>query len=100
MTYDDSATDIYIDPRGHLVERIDMAGQEVHLHYRDIPESDITTVHGLRVTTPLRTVIDAASDGDAENLALMVGNCLGRGRVRALRQAGRPKGRRGAQISD
>lgn len=79
MTHDDYATDIYIDPRDHLVERIDMAGQEVHLHYRDIPESDITTVHGLRVTTPLRTVIDVASDGDAENLALMVGNCLGRG---------------------
>lgn len=67
MTYDDSASDMYIDPRGHLVERIDMGGQQVHVHYRDIPESDITTVHGLRVTTPLRTVIDIASDGDAEN---------------------------------
>lgn len=56
-----------------------MDGQEVYVHYRDIPESDVTTLHGLRVTTPLRTVIDIASDGDAENLALMVGNCLGRG---------------------
>src|SRR5437016_14407518 len=45
--------DIYIDSNGCPTERIGVGGQEVVVHYDDIPESDITTVRGLRVTTPI-----------------------------------------------
>ena len=69
----------YLDPRGHSVEHMNVDGQEVHLHYRDVPESYITTVHGLRLTTPLRTVIDIAPKVDEDQLELMVRNCLERG---------------------
>ena len=69
----------YRDPRGHLVERVHVDGQEVHLHYRDVPESDITTLHGVRLTTPLRTVLDIAPTVDGDQLELMVQSCLERG---------------------
>lgn len=54
-------------------------GQEVIIHYDDIPESDVTTVDGLRCTTPLRTVIDLASQVDRAELAQMVQECVDRG---------------------
>lgn len=79
MPFDESVPVYYLDPRGHLVEHIDVDGQEVHLHYRDVPESDITTLHGLRLTTPLRTVIDIAPTVDEDQLELMVQDCLDRG---------------------
>ena len=60
------------------MERVHLDGQEVHLHYRDIPESDITTLHGLRLTTPLRTVIDIAPTVDEGQRELMVQDCLDR----------------------
>ena len=46
MSLERGALVFYLDPRGHLVERVNMDGQEVHLHYRDVPESNITTLHG------------------------------------------------------
>ena len=79
MPFDESVPVYYLDPRGHLVEHVTVDGQEVHLHYRDIPESDITTLHGLRLTTPLRTVIDIAPTVDGDQLAIMVQDCLDRG---------------------
>lgn len=79
MAFGDAARVYYLDPRGHFVERVHLDGQEVHLHYRDIPESDITTLHGLRLTTPLRTVIDIAPTVDEGQLELMVQDCLDRG---------------------
>ena len=60
MTYEPTHSEFTIDPRGFLIERTTINGEEVILHYRDIPESDITTLHGIRLTTPLRTVIDLA----------------------------------------
>ena len=64
MSFDESVPVYSLDPRGHVVEHVNVDGQEVHLHYRDIPESEITTLHGLRLTTPLPTVIDIASTVD------------------------------------
>lgn len=49
------------------------------MHYDDIPESDITTVRGLRVTTPIRTVIDIAPDMPAPDLERIIRDCLDRG---------------------
>lgn len=79
MSLESAALVFHMDPRGHLVEHVQMDGQEVHLHYRDVPESDITTLHGVRLTTPLRTVIDIAPMVDEDQLELMVQNCLERG---------------------
>ena len=79
MPFDESVPVYYLDPRGHLVERVIADGQEVHLHYRDVPESDITTLHGVRLTTPLRTAIDIAPMVDGDQVELMVQDCLERG---------------------
>jgi hypothetical protein len=50
----------------------------VIVHYEDIPETDITVRHGIRVTTPLRTVIDIAPDVALTELERIVGDCLDR----------------------
>jgi len=44
--------------RSSPVKRRRIAGQPVMLHYRDVPDSDITTRDGIRLTTTLRTIID------------------------------------------
>ena len=59
-------------------ERKWLGGQEVIVHYDDVPETDITTVGGIRVTTALRTVIDIAPDVDAAHLDEIVHDCLKR----------------------
>ena len=61
-----------VDANGCLTEDFDVAGGSIRLHYEDIPESDITTVDGIRVTTPLRTVIDLAAELDTTELDRMV----------------------------
>ena len=71
--------DVYIDSNGCLTERIRVRGQEVVVHYDDIPESDITNVDGLRVTTPIRTVIDVAPDVHPRELRRIIQDCLDRG---------------------
>ena len=38
--------DFYVDANGCLTERIALGGQEVIVHYADVPDSDITTVNG------------------------------------------------------
>ena len=78
MTYEPTDSEFTIDPRGFLIERTTINGEDVIRHYRDIPESDITTLHGIRLTTPLRTVIDLAPAVDDDHLALMVHDCLDR----------------------
>lgn len=67
-----------IDANGCLTETINLGDQKVVVHYDDIPESDITTVRGLRVTTPLRTVIDLAPELSDPDLERIVDNCLDR----------------------
>ena len=58
----------YLDSNGVLTEHITAGGQDVIVHYDDVPESDITTVDGIRCTTALRTVIDLAPDGSPGGL--------------------------------
>lgn len=67
-----------IDANGCLTQTIKLGDQKVVVHYDDIPESDITTVRGLRVTTPLRTVIDLAPELSGADLERIVADCLER----------------------
>jgi hypothetical protein len=67
-----------VDGNGVPFEVRTYDGVEVRVHHDDIPESDVTTVHGLRVTTPLRTVIDVAPDITTGELDRVVEDCLRR----------------------
>jgi hypothetical protein len=53
-------------------------GQDIIVHYDDIPDSDVTSVDGIPCTTPLRTVIDIAPETEAAELERIVRNCLER----------------------
>ena len=67
-----------IDANGCPTEDFELAGGSVRLRYDDIPESDITTVEGIRVTTPLRTVIDLAAELEVAELDRLIHDCLDR----------------------
>ena len=71
--------DIYVDHNGRLTERQWLGDQEVVIHYDDIPDSDITEIDGIPVTTALRTVIDLAAAVTPAELRTMVEDCLARG---------------------
>lgn len=77
-TVPDPRDDIWFDSNGALTERRRLGGQEVVVHYDDLPEKDITTVRGIRCTTPLRTVIDIAPDLDHADFERAVQSCLDR----------------------
>lgn len=79
MSKHSSYGDFFIDANGIPAERVVIDGQTVVIHHDDIPESDITTVNGLRCTTPLRTVIDLATQLGRDELVHMVRHCLDRG---------------------
>jgi hypothetical protein len=92
-----------VDGNGLLTERMWFGDQEVIIHYDDVPETDITTVDGLRCTTPLRTVIDVAPEVSAADLDVMLRDCLRRGLFTvedAWRRLAQPDmvGRRGAEL--
>jgi hypothetical protein len=70
--------DLYFDSNGCLTERRWLGGQEVIVHYDDIPAKDRTTVRGIPVTTALRTVIDIAPDVEPDHLERIVQDCLRR----------------------
>ena len=70
--------EIYFDSNGALNEHRRVGGQEVIVHYDDIPERDVTTVRGIPCTTALRTVIDIAPDLDNAQLRRAVQDCLDR----------------------
>lgn len=72
------ADDFYVDANGCLTERVTTNGLDVVVHYDDIPESDITTINGIRCTTPLRTVIDLAPELETPELKQIVRDCLDR----------------------
>lgn len=55
-----------------------VAGSEVVIHYDDVPEKDLTAVHGIPCTTALRTVIDIAPDVAPDHLLRIVDGCLRR----------------------
>jgi predicted transcriptional regulator of viral defense system len=42
----------------------------VVLHFADLPQSDIGAVHGVRVTKPMRTILDLLESGDVPPAAL------------------------------
>lgn len=67
------------DSNGCLTERTWIGGTEVIIHRADVPESDITTLDGIRLTTPLRTVIDLASELHRKDLIHMLDSFLDRG---------------------
>jgi hypothetical protein len=70
--------DLYVDANGCLTERRWIGGQEVIVHYDDIPETDITIVKGIPCTTALRTLIDIAPNVEIAHLAQMVADGLAR----------------------
>jgi len=77
-TFDLSDRDLYLDENGCVTEVKTVGGREVVVHYDDVPESDVMVIDGMRVTTPLRTVIDLATSVSDEELARMIGDCLRR----------------------
>ncbi len=78
MTHDQTDDDVYVDANGCLTERVAMDGQDVIVHYDDVPESDITSINGIRCTTALRTVIDLAPELDRTELEQIIRECLDR----------------------
>ena len=76
--FDDAPVDRYFDANGVPTERRWLGGQEVIIHYEDIPDSDKTVVDGIPCTTALRTMIDIAPSVTAEQLETMVRDCLKR----------------------
>ncbi len=79
MTHEWMDDHLFIDANGVPAERIQVDGHEVIVHYDELPETDVTTINGLRVTTPLRTVIDLAPDLSPTELDHIVRDCLVRG---------------------
>lgn len=58
------------------------SGVTLHTATAPIPDGDITTRHGIRVTTPARTIIDAARSGTApEQIQMAVRQALQEGRA-------------------
>jgi hypothetical protein len=93
MSHEQINDDLYIDLNGCPTELVEINGQAVVIHYDDIPESDITTVHGVRCTTALRTVIDVAAGLERDELEEVVRHCLDRGlftREEAMARVARP----------
>ena len=92
-----------VDGNGMLTERMWVDEHEVVVHHDDVPESDVTTVHGIRCTTALRTVIDLAPEVGPADLEDMVRDCLER-RLFTVEEASRRVaepdmiGRRGAEL--
>lgn len=78
MSRNQTNDDFYIDANGCLTERVVVHGQDVIVHYDDVPESDITTINGIPCTTALRTVIDLAPTLGRAHLEQMVRDCLER----------------------
>ena len=92
-----------VDGNGLPTERTWLGEHEVILHHDDVPETDVTTVHGIRCTTALRTVIDVAPEVAASHLDEIVQDCLDRGLFtveEAWRRLAEPDmvGRRGADL--
>lgn len=68
-----------VDFDGDPIGRVVVGGQEVIVHYGDLPDSDLTVVRGIPCTTAVRTVIDCASHVSIDDLRLMVDDAVARG---------------------
>ena len=78
-TSDSLVEPLGVDGNGLLTERMSLGEIDVVIHRDDVPETDITTVHGIPCTTALRTVIDLAPEVASSELEVMVRDCLERG---------------------
>jgi hypothetical protein len=68
-----------VDANGNPTSLAWFAGGEVIIHHADpYPESDITEVRGIRVTTALRTVIDLGAELPRRTLDDVLDDCLRR----------------------
>jgi hypothetical protein len=72
-------SELEVDGNGVPFDTRWLGAQEVAVHYDDLPESDVCTVQGMRVTTPLRTAIDIAPEVGEAELERIVREFLGRG---------------------
>ena len=78
VEWDDVPVDRFYDSNGDPTERRYLGGQEVLVHYADVPDCDKAVVRGIPCTTALRTVIDIAPDVTADHLEEIVRDCLER----------------------
>ena len=69
----------FIDANGCPAELVRVDGVDVEVHYDDIPESDVTTIDGMRCTTPVRTLIDIAPVITVAELDGVIADMLSRG---------------------
>ena len=76
---DDLCEPLGVDGNGHPTERAVVNGVELIVHRADYPDTDITTVDGIPVTTALRTLIDVAVEMSREDLHLAFNEMLDRG---------------------
>ncbi len=75
---DDDVSPYGVDGNGQPTELRIIDGMEVVVHYADVPESDLTTVHGIRCTNALRSMIDVACEMPPEDLVFSIRDCLQR----------------------
>ncbi len=75
------------------------SGVTLHTATTAIPDDEITTRHGIRVSTPSRSIIDAASSGTApEQIQMAIRQALEQGRTTPSQLAGQAE-RHGGQIA-
>jgi hypothetical protein len=76
----DAPPELGMDRYGNITEHGTVGGLELVVHYGgDYPETDITTVDGVRCTTPIRTFIDVAPEMDPDDLRESVMDAIERG---------------------
>ncbi|WP_300646237.1 hypothetical protein [Nocardioides sp.] len=103
LFWDDPDGEYGMDANGRLTQLTQVGDVPVLIHYDDIPESDIQTLHGLRVTTPLRTTIDLAAELPTDQLENLLDFFLDKGSFttdQALERIAQPdmSMRRGAHV--
>ena len=67
-----------VDANGSLLEAGTFGGVPVLVHHDDLPESDVTTVHGIPCTTAVRTLIDIAATVEPADLHHIVKDVIAR----------------------
>jgi hypothetical protein len=76
--FDEDYAHMERDSNGRPTEVVLIGGDEVVVHYDDVPQKDRTVVNGIPCTTALRTVIDVAPDVEPDDLVRIVDDCLRR----------------------
>src|SRR3954466_1086145 len=78
QAWDRTTEPLGVDPNGCLLERASLGGIEVIVRREDLPEPDITTIHGIRCTTAGGTVVDIAATMGPDDFRAMVIDALAR----------------------